>query len=82
MHHYLFEDIPFEFMVPFKNAWDVHPFNFVNPKKTFLTLADYPKGPMIIEVSSNIIGIQFNVSQKYPETVKILKNFIMHQIGT
>jgi len=40
MHHYLFEEIPFEFMVPFKNAWDIHPFNFVNPKRTFVTLAD------------------------------------------
>lgn len=35
MHHYLFSGLPFEFVVPFKNSWDVHPFNFVNPKKTF-----------------------------------------------
>jgi hypothetical protein len=44
MHHYLFKDIPFEFVVPFKNSWDVHPFNFVNPTKTFLVLADSEKG--------------------------------------
>lgn len=44
MHHFLFNGLPFEFVVPYKNSWDVHPFNFVNPKKTFQTLADCEKG--------------------------------------
>lgn len=44
MHCHLFQSIPFEFVVPSKNSWDVHPFNFVNPKKTFQTMADAPKG--------------------------------------
>jgi len=57
MHHYLFENIPTDFVVPFKNSWDVHPFNFVNPKKTFVTLADGVKGPMIIEITDNIACI-------------------------
>lgn len=44
-------------MVPFKNTWDVHPFNFVNPKKTFVTLADSEKGPMIVFLHENITGV-------------------------
>ena len=47
MHHYLISGLPFEFVVPLKNSWDVHPFNFVNPKKTFQTLADGEKGIFI-----------------------------------
>ena len=57
MHQYLFADIPFDFVVPFKNSWDVHPFNFVNPKKTFITLADGEKGPLIIEITDNIAAV-------------------------
>ena len=44
-------------MVPFKNTWDVHPFNFVNPSKTFVTLADSEKGPMIISLNNNIAAV-------------------------
>jgi len=51
MHNYLFYDLPFEFVVPFKNSWDVHPFNFVNPKKTFQTMADCEKGDQSYSIS-------------------------------
>jgi hypothetical protein len=57
MHHYLFQDVQFEFVVPFKNSWDVHPFNFVNHKKTFVTLADGEKGPLIIEITDNLAAV-------------------------
>ena len=78
MHHYLFTDIPHDFVVPFKNSWDVHPFNFVNPRKTFMTLAETSKGPALIEVTDNIVAAQFNLDTKYPETIKILKNSICY----
>lgn len=91
MHHYLFRNIPFEFVVPFKNSWDVHPFNFVNPMRTFVVLAESEKGSfnypytslaaMILEASDNLIGTQFNLDRKYPETIAILRNFIEHQLG-
>ncbi|CAD8115459.1 unnamed protein product [Paramecium primaurelia] len=80
MHNYLFNGLPFEFVVPFKNSWDVHPFNFVNPKKTFQTLADCEKGPLIIQVSDNIIATQFSIRSKYKETVQIMRNFMGYQL--
>ncbi|CAD8201878.1 unnamed protein product [Paramecium octaurelia] len=80
MHHFLFNDVPFEFVVPYKNSWDVHPFNFVNPKKTFQTLADCTKGPLIIQISDNIIGTQFAVKRKYKDTTVVLKNFMGYQL--
>ncbi|CAD8110500.1 unnamed protein product [Paramecium sonneborni] len=80
MHHFLFNDLPFEFVVPYKNSWDVHPFNFVNPKKTFQTLADCTKGPLIIQISDNIIGTQFAIKRKYKDTTVVLKNFMGYQL--
>ncbi|CAD8203085.1 unnamed protein product [Paramecium pentaurelia] len=80
MHHFLFNDVPFEFVVPYKNSWDVHPFNFVNPKKTFQTLADCTKGPLIIQISDNIIGTQFAIKRKYKDTTVVLKNLMGYQL--
>jgi hypothetical protein len=47
MHHYLFKSLDYEFIVPNKNSWDIHPFNFVNPKKTFVVLAESDKSKFI-----------------------------------
>jgi len=33
---------------------------------------------MIIEITDNIVGMQFNLDKKYPETILLLKNFIEH----
>ncbi|CAK93693.1 unnamed protein product (macronuclear) [Paramecium tetraurelia] len=80
MHNYLFYDLPFEFVVPFKNSWDVHPFNFVNPKKTFQTMAECEKGPLVICISDNIVATQFSIRTKYKETVQMLRNFMGYQL--
>ncbi|CAD8187463.1 unnamed protein product [Paramecium pentaurelia] len=80
MHNYLFYDLPFEFVVPFKNSWDVHPFNFVNPKKTFQTMADCEKGPLVICISDNIVATQFSIRTKYKDTIQMLRNFMGYQL--
>ncbi|CAD8200721.1 unnamed protein product [Paramecium octaurelia] len=80
MHNYLFNGLPFEFVVPFKNSWDVHPFNFVNPKKTFQTMADCEKGPLVVQVTDNIVATQFSIRSKYKETVQIMRNFMGYQL--
>jgi hypothetical protein len=45
VQHYLFRDVKQEFLVNSKHSWDVHPFNVLNPKKTFVVLAESQKGP-------------------------------------
>lgn len=59
MHNYLFSSVPFEFVVPFKNSWDVHPFNFVNPKKTFQTMADCEKGSLFIYIDRSSCDLNY-----------------------
>ena len=69
-----------EFVVSTKNSWDVHPFNFVNPQRTFFTLAESSKGPILIEIGLNIMASQFTIDDQYPETVKIFRNFIQEKL--
>lgn len=76
IQHWLLQDVEIEFVVATRNTWDIHPFNFVNPKRTFLTLGEGPRGPMIIEIGCNIIATQFTIEEEYPETMKIFSNFI------
>ncbi|CAD8132817.1 unnamed protein product [Paramecium octaurelia] len=80
VQNYLFKDVMQEFLVHSKHAWDIHPFNVLNPKKTFVVLADSSKGPQVITVNENIVGLQFDINPKYPETQLILRNFIIHYL--
>ena len=74
--HWILQDVPFEFKIPSKNAWQVHQFNFVNPEKTFIMMGESSKGPQIIYFDSFCVGTLFNIDNKYPSTVQILENFI------
>ncbi|KRX09716.1 hypothetical protein PPERSA_02588 [Pseudocohnilembus persalinus] len=78
LNHYLFQDVELQFMIPFKNSWDVHKINFPNSNLTFSIMADSKFCPQIIKQGEHIISTQFSISQKYPETIKILKNFIQN----
>jgi len=49
-------------------ARDIHPFNVLNPSKVFMTLVESARGPQIITVNENIVGVQFDLDAKYPET--------------
>ena len=49
-----------DFVVPCKNAWDIHTFTFMNPDKSFTVLAESERGPCIIEFK-NIIATLFNI---------------------
>ena len=62
--HYLFKDIPSEFLVWNPTTWQIHPITFLNPHKQFTILAEGEKSPQIVEVG-NIVGCLFNVSKKY-----------------
>lgn len=73
--HWLFENVAPEFVVSWKSRWEIHPFGFPDPSKIFTILAESKVGPMIIEYS-HIIATQFDIQKRYPDTLKILKNFL------
>lgn len=81
MQHYVFKDIPKEFIVPSKHSWDIHSFNVVNPGKTFVTLAESKQGPSVIAINSNLIATQFTIDSKYAHTHAILNNFIQYHLN-
>ena len=73
LFHWLFEDCDSEFLVLVKAKWFVHSFSFTNPKKAFSILAECEKGPLVIELD-NMIGILFEIENKYQASIKILTN--------
>ena len=73
--HWLFEGISPEFVVAWKTRWEIHPFGFPDPSKIFSILAESKVGPMIIEYS-HIVATQFDIQKRYPDTLKLLKNFL------
>lgn len=79
LHHWALDELPLEFLVPFKCSWHIHPFSFINKTKKFETLAESEKGPLIIEFK-NILCTQFEIEAKYAETRIPLKNFILRHL--
>lgn len=75
-HHWLTEGIPNQFVSACKNNWDIHPFNFVNPSRTFTVLADNARGPVIISLTEKIVATLFTISNEYPASLILLQNFI------
>ena len=83
VQHWAFVGLPQKFLVIGKNAWDPHPINvtqagLVGPN--YHTLADNEKGPNIIE-HKNTIATLFHIDGNHIETVKILDNFVRHNIN-
>ena len=81
--HFALKTLPLEFVVPMKNNWDIHNFNFVNPYKTFVVMAETKKTPQIIYFEPHCVGTLFEVTKTYPETFDILQNFVnakLHEI--
>jgi len=66
-----------EFLVPSPGGWDVHPVNSADQENIYQVIAESHRGPMIITLK-NIICTKFHVEPKYPETLFVLVNFVMH----
>ena len=82
--HYLFKGLPKEFVVDAKNKWDPHPVqssktSYSIVKRSYETLAESDRGPLIV-THENTCCVQFQLSRKYRETVKILSNFIARTV--
>eukprot|EP00826_Nyctotherus_ovalis_P031984 TRINITY_DN2579_c0_g1_i6.p1 TRINITY_DN2579_c0_g1~~TRINITY_DN2579_c0_g1_i6.p1 ORF type:complete len:493 (+),score=117.99 TRINITY_DN2579_c0_g1_i6:45-1523(+) len=83
VQHWVFAGLPQKFVVIGKNAWDPHPVNVTQAGLVGLnyhTLADNEKGPSVIE-HKNTVATLFHIDASHPETVKVLDNFVRHNIG-
>ena len=75
MSHWVLKNMPIEFVVRSNATWFPHNVCLTDKELKYLVLSSCPKGPIIIE-HSNTIGLNFQVSKKYPYTLTILENFI------
>ena len=80
LQHWVLQGLPYEFKIPAKNSWHIHQFNFVNPRKTFVTMADSSRCPQMIYFDSFCVGTLFDINRKYGATIKILENFIQTKV--
>jgi len=74
--HYSLKGLPLQFVVPMRNNWDIHRFNFLNPYKKFVVMAESKQTPQIIYFEPHCVATLFFISNKYPETVQMVQNFI------
>jgi len=82
IQHWSVLDLPPEFLVSCKNAWDSHPVNITNivsVGKNYTTIAESDKGPVIIE-HKNTLGVQFHIDKKYTESLKVVHNFVQKKL--
>lgn len=80
VQHWLVRDVgASEFLVPQLNTWDVHPVNLTAKDAKMNILAGCAKGPLVI-VYVNCVAVQFNVNERYPATVALLKAFIQYNM--
>ena len=75
LSHYLLKNLPVEFVAFTTLTWFPHFFNISFKKYQFKVICQCDKGPVVIE-HENSVGIAFHPQHNYPETIKILENFI------
>jgi len=77
IHHWTVDGCPNKFLVMNDSPFEVHPFNFRNPNKTFEIVAETTSGPQVIVFSGeSILATQFLLNKNYPATLIPLQNFI------
>eukprot|EP01017_Pseudomicrothorax_dubius_P028856 TRINITY_DN3459_c0_g3_i2.p1 TRINITY_DN3459_c0_g3~~TRINITY_DN3459_c0_g3_i2.p1 ORF type:complete len:607 (-),score=80.43 TRINITY_DN3459_c0_g3_i2:39-1859(-) len=80
IQHWLVKGVDSEFLVPSNNMWDIHPFNFSNPKKVFYVIGEADRGAQIISFHDIVIACLFQINRKYPHTITVLENFLAMKI--
>ena len=75
MSHWVLKNMPLEFVVRSNASWYAHNICLTDKELKYLVLSTCPRGPIIIE-HSNTIGLNFQISKKYPHSITILENFI------
>ena len=77
-HHYLFENLPLEFIASTSMTWFPHFFNVLNQTYQFKILCESEKGPVVIE-HKNSTGVLFHIIDKYQDSVHFMENFIKNK---
>ena len=77
-HHYLFENLPLEFIASTSMTWFPHFFNVLNQTYQFKILCESEKGPVVIE-HKNSTGVLFHIIDKYKDSVHFMENFIKNK---
>ncbi len=83
LQHWAFEGIKQrEFLVPRQNIFDIDEKASGSARRKFMILADSDQSlvPQVIE-SGHMFGVQFQISDKYPETARILYNYVKHKFN-
>jgi hypothetical protein len=83
IQHWAFEGIKQrEFLVPRQNIFDIDEKASGSARRKFFIIADSDDTlvPQIIE-SGHMFGVQFQISEKYPETIRILYNYVKHKFN-
>jgi hypothetical protein len=79
IQHWLFIGISKQqFIVSWKNKWDIVPPIVAPVNGAFTVLADNPRAPQIFE-RGNTIGVEFHMMELYPDTILTLNNFVKYQ---
>lgn len=80
VQHWLVKDIGLqEFLVCQKNSWDIHAVNVCDKNSCYTILAESDRSPQVI-TQSNTAAVLFNIDSNYPQSTKVLKNFIEHML--
>ena len=83
IQHWAFQGIKQrEFLVPRHNLFDIDEKASGSARRKFFILADSDNSlvPQVIE-SGHMFGVQFQISEKYPETEQILLNYVKHKFN-
>lgn len=83
IQHWVLKGIEAEFKANCLNKWNAHSVNITNiavVRRNYTILAECSKGPIIVE-HNNTLAAQFTVDPNYPETVKMLKNFVRKKVA-
>jgi len=79
-HHYLFENLPLEFISMTTLTWFPHFLNVLNQSLQFKILCECEKGPVVIE-HKNSTGVLFHIIDKYRDSVLFMENFIKNKFN-
>ena len=78
LSHYLLNNLPVQFVAYSSLTWFPHFFNVNFQRYQFKVICQCDKGPVVIE-HENSVGVAFHPQSNYPETIKILENFIIRK---
>uniref|UniRef100_A0A0G4G646 Uncharacterized protein n=1 Tax=Chromera velia CCMP2878 TaxID=1169474 RepID=A0A0G4G646_9ALVE len=76
-NHWLAEGLPLRFVIPSHKKWQVN----ATVRRPLRIIGSSPSGPEVV-ITGPLVGVQFHITNKYPETRKIFNNFIRKIVGS